>query len=83
MRQVRKVSKLEEINSLKQTLSYNDIALDYVINELNRTEDVFRFNETDKDVQERLNTLKYIKFSLEYLDKAYSDRLKALGVRIW
>ena len=83
MRTYRKVSKLEEINSLKETVVHNDASLDYITNELYRMENIFKLDETDEIVKENLISLRYIKFSLEYLDKMYRDRLKVLGVRIW
>lgn len=82
MQKYRKVSKLEEKNSLLQTLDYNGLALDYIQNQIYKTENVLKLDEFDKNVQEQLNTEKYIKFSLEYLDKCYSDRLKKLGVSV-
>lgn len=82
MRTYRKVSKLEEINSLKQTVVHNDASLDYITNELYRMENIFKLDETDKIIKENLESLRYIKFSLEYLDKMYRDRLKVLGVRV-
>ena len=83
MRELRKVSKLEEINSLKQTLVYNENALDYMQNNIYRTENMYKLDESDKEVKERLNTERYIKFSLEYLNKQYANRLKSLGVKVW
>lgn len=82
MQNYRKVSKLEEKNSLLQTLDYNNLALDYIQNQIYRTENVLKLDDTDTNVKTQLSTEKYIKFSLEYLDKCYSDRLKKLGVRV-
>ena len=82
MRTYRKVSKLEEINSLKDTIVHNDISLDYITNEMFRIENIYKLDETDKNIKENLNSLRYIKFSLEYLGNMYRDRLKVLGVRI-
>lgn len=81
-RNIRKVSKLEEKNSLLETLKYNDEALDYIQNQIYQTENILKLDPTDKIVEGRLNTERYVKFSLEYLDKCYCDRLKKLGVRL-
>ena len=82
MRNDRKVSKLELKNSLLETLSHNDSALDYIQNEIYKTENVLGIDPADKQVQESLNIQKYIKFTLEYLDKQYTDTLKKLGVKV-
>lgn len=82
MREYRKISKLEEVNSLKQTLQYNSVAIDYIQNNIYRTENLHKYDPSDKIVKEQLDTENYIKFSLEYLDKCYTDRLKKLGVKV-
>lgn len=78
----KKVSKLELKNSLLQSISYNDDALDYIQNQIYRTENVLKLDPSDTLVQEQLNTEKYIQFSLRYLDKSYTDSLKKLGVKV-
>lgn len=82
MRQEKKVSKLELKNSLLETLAHNDEALDYIQNQIYRTENVLGLDPSDKEVQEQLNIEKYIQFSLRYLDKMYVDNLKKLGVKV-
>ena len=82
MRNERKVSKLELKNSLLETLSHNDSALDYIQNEIYKTENILGIDPSDNLVQETLNNQKYIKFTLEYLDKQYTDNLKKLGVKV-
>lgn len=82
MRSYKKVSKIEEINGLKDTLKRNEDALDYIQNVIYRTENLYKLDENDKEVEATLHTEQYIKFSLEYLDKCYTDRLKQLGVRL-
>lgn len=76
----RKVSKLEEKNSILETLSWNDLALDYIQNEIYRMDNLHKFDTEDEQIKQSLDVLRYIKFSLEYLDKCYNDRLKKLGV---
>lgn len=82
MKREKKVSKLELKNSLLETLDNNDKALDYIQNAIYRTDNVLKLDPSDKNVQEQLNTEKYIQFTLNYLDKMYSDNLKKLGVRV-
>ena len=81
MKMKKNVSKLELTNSLLQSIDYNDSALDYIENVLNKAEDNLKYNPDDKDFEEIVSVLKYIKFSLNYLDKQYKDSLKRLGVR--
>ena len=78
----KKVSKLELKNSLLETLSHNDEALDYIQNEIYKTENVLGYDPSDKQVQDTLNIQKYIQFTLRYLDKQYTDNLKKLGVKV-
>ena len=65
----RKVSKLEEKNSILETLSWNDLALDYIQNEIYRMDNLHKYDPQDKQIKESLDVLNYIKFSLEYFDK--------------
>ncbi len=78
----KKVSKLELKNSLLETLSHNDDALDYIQNCIYKTENILGLDPSDKQVQEQLNIEKYIQFTLRYLDKQYTDNLKKLGVKV-
>ena len=82
MRKIRKVSKLEEKNSLLETLKHNEDALDYIQNQIYETENILNIDPGDAIIAGQLATERYIKFSLEYLDKCYTDRLKALGVKV-
>lgn len=75
-------SKLELKNSLLETLSHNNDALDYIQNQINASENVLGYMPEDKETQKRLNIEKYIQFSLNYLDKMYTDNLKKLGVKV-
>lgn len=79
---IKNVSKLELKNSLLETLSHNDDALDYIQNSIYNTENILGLDPLDKNVQARLNTEKYIQFSLKYLDTMYSNKLKELGVKL-
>lgn len=82
MKREKKVSKLELKNSLLESLDNNDKALDYIQNAIYRTDNILKLDPLDKSVQEQLNIEKYIQFTLNYLDKMYTDSLKKLGVRV-
>lgn len=77
----KNISKEELKNSLLQSLEYNSKALDYIENVLNRAEDNLKYNPDDPDFAEIVSTVKYIKFSLSYLDNQYNESLKRLGVK--
>lgn len=79
MKNPKKVSRIEKINSLKQTLYYNSEALDYLKNEISRYENFVKYNEDDTQALNTLNVLKYIEFSLKYLDDTYEKGLILLG----
>ena len=79
MKRRKNVSKLELRNNLIYSLEHNSIALDYIENSLSKAEDILKYNSDDKELLENVNTLKYIMFSLEYLDKQYNESLKRLG----
>ena len=74
-------NKLEEINSIKKTLIQNDNALDYIYCKMSEISDILGYNPDDIQAKEDLTTVKYIDFSLSYLDKCYRKRLKELGVK--
>ena len=80
MKNPKKVTKEELKNSLLQSLEYNSEALDYVENQIVRFEDLLKYNENDEASLNTLNVLKYIEFSLNYLDKSYNETLKSIGV---
>ena len=79
----KQVSKEELKNSLLLSLEHNSSAIDYISNEISRFEDYCKYNENDESSLNILSTLKYIKYSLDYLDNCYSDSLKRIGVRLW
>ena len=76
-----KVSKIEEINSIKKTLCLNNEAIDYIENHISDVNDVLGYKPDDEQAQYELKISRYICFSLEYLDKCYRIRLKQLGIR--
>ena len=70
------VSKLELRNSLKETISKNEDALDYLQNRISTVDNLVKYNENDNVSKEQLKNLKYIEFCLKYLDGLYRDNLK-------
>lgn len=81
MKKIKNVSKEELKDSLIKSLKYNSNALDYIENVLNRARDLLKYNEKDIETKETVEILEYIKFSLTYLDKQYSESLKKVGVK--
>lgn len=79
MRNPKKVSNIEKINGLNQSLYYNTEALDYIQNEISRYENFVKYNEEDTQSLNTLNILRYIEFSLKYLDDTYNKGLILLG----
>lgn len=78
----KNVSKLELKHSLLDTLSKNEIALDYIQNKIFNTENKLGVSPEDEILKSDLETEKYIQFTLRYLDKMYRDSLKKIGVRV-
>ena len=70
------VSKLELRNSLKETISKNEDALDYLQNRISTVDNLVKYNENDNVSKEELKNLKYIEFCLKYLDGLYRDNLR-------
>lgn len=79
---VKKVSKVELLNSLKTTLEQNTKAIDNVTMWIHSCEDRLGYNEEDYEAQDALETLKYIEFSLRYLDRQYMDCFKKNGGKL-
>ena len=59
------VSKLELRNSLKETISKNEDALDYLQNRISTVDNLVKYNENDNVSKEELKNLKYIEFCLK------------------
>lgn len=81
-RVVKKVNKVELLNSLKTTLEQNTKAIDNVTMWIHSCEDRLAYNEEDFEAQDALETLKYIEFSLRYLDKQYMDCYRKSGGKL-
>ena len=75
----KKVSKLEEKQSIRKTLQYNDEAIDYIQNNIYRLENLIKLSPDDEIIKNELDTNNYILFSLTYLDECYKNRLKQIG----
>lgn len=74
----KKVSNQELIKSLKESIQYNDSALDYIENEIRRKEDVIKITNNSLDLECDLKNLKYIQFALKYLSESYNNTLRSL-----
>lgn len=82
MKMRKNVSNRELADSLLESLSHNDEALDYIQNQIYRTENILNYDPSDKQIQEQLKVEKYIKFVLDYTEDAYKKSLKKVGVVI-
>lgn len=82
MKKIKNVSNKELTNSLLESIAHNDDAIDYIQNQIYKTENVLGYLPEDMEAQERLKIEKFIKFELEFIDKSYKDSLKRLGVNI-
>lgn len=80
MKMKKNVSNRELANSLLESIAHNDDAIDYIKNQISRTENVLGYMPEDKQVQEQLKIEKYIEFVLKFTDDAYKKSLKKLGV---
>lgn len=80
MKKIKNVSNRELANSLLESIAHNDDAIDYIQNQIYKTENVLGYLPEDMEAQERLKIEKFIKFELEFIDKSYKDILKKLGV---
>lgn len=78
----KNVSNREIANSLLESLSHNDDALDYIKNQIYRTENILNYKPEDKEVQEQLKTEKYIEFVLKFTEDSYKKSLKKVGVKV-
>lgn len=79
---LKKTSKLEVINSLKESIRKNSHALDSLENWINSLKYRINYNEKDFEAKEDLEVLQYMYITLQFLDKQYKDSLKRLGVRL-
>jgi len=80
MKMKKNVSNRELANSLLESIAHNDDAIDYIKNQISRTENVLGYMPEDKEVQEQLKIEKYIEFILNFTDDSYKKSLKKLGV---
>lgn len=80
MKRMKNVSNRELANSLLESIAHNDDAIDYIKNQISRTENVLGYMPEDKQVQEQLKIEKYIEFILNFTDDSYKKSLKKLGV---
>lgn len=83
MKRIKNVSNKEVVDNLKKTLVLNDKAIDYLENVIRKAQDRLEYNPEDEEYKDILEVLKYIQFSLLYLDKSYKESLKKLGGKKW
>lgn len=76
------VSNLEVKNCLRESMELNVIAIDFIEEELKKYEDRLKYNEDDEEAKYNLNCLKYIKFSLYYLDRQYMKAFRKCGGKL-
>lgn len=74
----KKVNNKELSKALKESIEFNDNALDYVENEIRRKEDLLKITDISLDLENDLTNLKYIQFSLKYLQDSYENTLRSL-----
>lgn len=75
----KKVNNKELAKALKESIEFNDNALDYVENEIRRKEDLLKITDISLDLDNDLTNLKYIQFSLKYLQDSYENTLRSLS----
>lgn len=73
-----KKDKNEIKKSLDDTIIKNNNALDYIQNKISKVQNLVDYNSDDVISIDELNNLKYIEFTLKYLDKSYKDSLRSL-----
>lgn len=73
-----KKDKKEIKKSLDDTIIKNNNALDYIQNKISKVQNLVDYNPDDFISIDELNNLKYIEFTLKYLDKSYKDSLRSL-----
>lgn len=72
------VRKIEELKNLEISIETNIEAMDRLENWINRVENKLNYSEDDY-LREELSTLKYLQFTLNYLDKQYVSTYRKLG----
>lgn len=82
MKRFAKVSKLEILHSLEDTIAKNEVALDCIVNWKNKVSDMLKYDDTQEDLQFDLEQLGYIEFCLRYLDDMYRKSYKQQGGKL-
>lgn len=75
-----KVNNKDIVNSLKESLSMNENALDYIQNQIYTTKNILGYKPDSEEYIDKLNTLKFIKFQLEFINDQYIRTLRNFGV---
>lgn len=79
MRKREEVSNMDLKNSLLISIQYNSEALDYIAERIKKVEDFIKYNEDDEVSKNELSVLRYIDFTLKYVDDCYYKSLNQLG----
>lgn len=82
MYKIDRVGKVEILKSLKNTMKQNTDALDYIENLIYQVQNELGYSPEDKNLQEDLESLKYIRFSLYYLDDMYMKAFNKHGGKL-
>lgn len=83
MRKREEVSNMDLKNSLLISIQYNSEALDYIAERIKKVEDFIKYNEDDEVSKNELSVLRYIDFTLKYVDDCYDKSLNQLGGILW
>lgn len=78
MKNRKQIMPKEVVDSLKISIKYNDEAVDYFRNIINRKSDEIKYNSTN-ELQEELNILTYTEAVLKTVGIQYRDSLKKFG----
>lgn len=82
MKRFAKVSKIEILHNLEDTIAKNEVALDCVKNWINKVSDMLKYDDEQEDLQFDLEQLEYIEFCLTYLDDMYRKAYKQQGGKL-
>lgn len=77
-----KVNNKDIVNSLKESLTMNENALDYIQNQIYTTKNILGYKPEDKEIVDKLKTEEFIKFQLEFINNQYIRTLRNYGVLV-
>ncbi len=82
MKKIKEVSNKDIVNSVLESILYNNDAIDYIKNQITISENILGYKPEDIEVQQSLKIQKFIKFQLEFINNCYEKTLKKFGVSI-